>query len=213
MNAVDFIIKDIQKSKIGPMSQCLLAITLFFSSLGLGFFLRDDNGNGLQMSSMVSALIGYALLLVTLKKIQQHKLSVLLVFMIFILSAFTAFTDTRTIYSSSEIFWHEGFRCFTKGVISTSLTGIALSFFAFTVSSWPNRTQRLALSYVSGLSGALMLEIHCDSSSWGHLLFGHHSQGLLAGIFIFVLLESLFIWKIRGSIPSIRKMRNINRLG
>lgn len=214
MNALDFILSDVKKKRLSPMAFSGLALLVLVGSLVLGFLWRDDGAAGLRAGSFIAAITGFVLTLVLLRLSLQgdffsKKILAALVVLSFgaiILSIQTALLNPATVYASSESFWSETWKCFFKGMVSTTVVGTVIAYFAFRFTSWPTRRGRILLCLCSALSGALMLEIHCDSASLAHVSFGHLMQGVVTSAMIFCAMTIPFFWKFKG-------VQNSHKLG
>ena len=214
MNTIDFIQNDIKKkTQSSPWAYRILFAVLFLASPIYGFVSRDDGGNALRLQSLFSALAGFVILLFVVKNLLRGEffvnktLGIVLMSVVLILAIQTAllYPDTDSVTSQVS--------CFFKGCSSTIIAGLALSFFAFKFAAWPTRAHRLLLATASGLAGALMLEIHCDSASMGHVFFGHVSQGIFSGLIIYALMEGLFMLKLKQTFSALGKIKNIQKIG
>lgn len=196
MNAVDFIKSDISKKTTTPFSyHLILYFFVFIFSLVYGYVSRDDLGATLRLNSLIASLLGFFVLIFALRKPRMWILALVLVLSI----------QTAILNPTGFSGWHGTLGCFLKGCLTTMIVGILLAGFAFKYSAWPNRGQRILLALSAGLSGSLMLEIHCDSSFLGHVLVGHVLQGVASGLVIFGIMELMFIQGVKKAFPHIEQ--------
>lgn len=201
MNAVDFIKSDMGKKSSTPFTHHLiLYFFIFIFSLVYGYVSRDDHGATLRLSSVIAGVAGFIVLVFSLRKPKLWILGV----------GFLLSIQTAILNSSPSSLWDGTLACFLKGCLTTIIVGLILAGFTFRFASWPVRRERMMLALSAGLSGALMLEIHCDSAFMGHVLVGHVLQGLVSGLVVFGILEIVFIKSVKASFPNID---NIQKLG
>ena len=120
----------------------------------------------------------------------------------------------RTTFASPEEFRTATTACFAKGALATIVTGAWLGILAFAFSPWPSRRWRAIVAFGAGVSGAVMLGFHCDSSDWNHVLLGHLGQGVAMGAGLFIIFEGVFQLGLKSRLPELMaKVRNPRRIG
>jgi hypothetical protein len=202
----------------------VLALVVLAIPVGLGILLRDGYEGVLAARTFIPNLSGALLLFfVAVFALRSHRSSQRALYLGYLgifLSVFLATDriffpiDARTSYFSSDAFWAENSRCFTKGGVTTAITGLWLSFCVFVASSWPSRRWRFLFSAAAGASGVVMLGFHCDSSSVGHVLISHLGQGLVLGALVFVLQQGLFRLGLKRAFPALSsRLKDLHRVG
>ena len=223
MEVIQFIQNDIQRSsQQSAWKRNLLLFGVFLLPVALGILLREGLDGVFDTRTFIPNLLAILSLTFSvsfLVRKNQPKtdfkwaMGGLLLALYFATDRMIFPPGDRTVYSSSESFWHECFRCMGKGGATTALVGVWLAVFAFTISSWPSRRWRGFLSMSAGIGGVIMLGFHCDSSSIEHVLVAHVGQGVLVGAFLFLAQEVFFYLRLKQAFPklagSIQKFRKI----
>jgi hypothetical protein len=223
VEVTQFIEDDIKRaSHRSPWLRVLLGAGVFLFPVTLGVFLRDridgvfDPHTFVPNTLAILALVFSASFLVRKANPKSDfKWGMLGLLMALYFATDRIYSaDIRTEYASSESFWRESFHCFTKGGLTTLVMGLWLAFFAFTISAWPSRRWRGFLSVAAGVSGAIMLGFHCDSSSVAHVLVAHVGQGIVFGVVLFLAQEVYFYSGLKRAIPGLAgKIRKFHKLG
>jgi len=225
MDVIKFIEKDVERGKRRSwliMIALLLATALF--PVLFGIFLRDDLNGVFEARIFIPNLMAAILLgLFPLFYARRNQISKWVFPLIALTLGFSLFLAIdriffppaiRTVYASDESFRHETLLCFRKGAFSASVMGIWLCYFAFMISSWPSRRYRFLLSAVAGISSAVMLGFHCDSSSVSHVLVGHIAPGIVMGLMVYFAQEMVFVRGIRKAFPGLSdKIARIRKIG
>jgi len=214
VEVTQFIEDDIKRaSNHSPRIRILVGAGVFLFPVALGIFLRDrtdgvfDPRTFVPNTLAILALVFSASFLVRKANPKSDfKWGMLGLLMALYFATDRIYSaEVRTEYASSESFWRESLHCFTKGGLTTLVMGLWLAFFAFTISAWPSRRWRAFLSVASGVSGAIMLGFHCDSSSVAHVLVAHVGQGIVFGVVLFLAQEAYFYWGLKRAVPGLSK--------
>lgn len=209
MNAIDFIENDVRRATRGKVFRLALGAGIFAVPVLLGIGLR----NGLEgvfnprifFPNLLASALLFSVPLFYERRSTKKNLGWILLGLI--VSLFLATERVffpvfeRTSYASNSEFWYESAKCFYKGGMTTLASGALFILLAFGVSSWPSRSWRILLSIAAGISGAVMLGFHCDSSSAAHVLAGHLGPGILFGLILFGIQEILFISGLKRALP------------
>jgi hypothetical protein len=224
MDAIKWIKSDLERPRnYGQGMRTLFLIIILILPACLGIALRDGLSGVFVPRVFIPNIIAATALALAFRAAYKNNFnsrqSFIFGFVLLILCGFLANgraffpVGERTVYHSTSLFWSENLGCFTKGGIMTLVMGIYLSAISFVTSSWPNRRWRAYLAAVSGMSGMIMLGFHCDSSSLGHVFFGHFGQGLILGVVVFLLQEILFRLQVRRALPDLmKKIKNGGKL-
>jgi hypothetical protein len=225
MDAIAFIEKDMKRGQKKSATALFLfsIVTVLFPAV-FGVLLRDgyeDVFNSRTFVPNTAAAILLFLFPFFYDRRNQFKSRVFRLVLFCLLFALFLATDrvyfppaARTVYLSNEDFWHESWKCFAKGAFTIALMGIFLSYFVFGVSSWPSRRWRILAALTSGVSRAVMLGFHCDSSSFSHVLVGHMGPGFVVGSFVFGLQEVIFFMSLKKIFPKLaERISNFTKIG
>jgi hypothetical protein len=214
MKAIQFIQQDLKRgTRLRPPLLLLVGVaTLAFPIVsGIGF--RQDYVGVFDLRILIPNLLGALLLGLSVMAIFQTRFrsgktfnlaAFALGLGLLLASERVIFpAGDRTFYASPLVFWNETVRCFAKGILEGLLMGLALSFSVFRFSSWPSRRWRALIAFAVGVSGAVMLGFHCDSSSASHVFIGHVGQGLVTGLGAYFFQSRLFSTKVRNLFPKL----------
>ena len=193
MDVIGFIEKDLGRARSkSPLSRVLLGTVVFALPVALGILMREDLIGVLDartlLPNLIAALLTAVVFLLSFRRNLASGRALRLAGLGLCLASGLAVervffpSGLRTTYPSSDVFWHENLRCFTKGGSTTLITGAWLMGCAFLASAWPSRRWRAIFAVLAGVSGAVMLGFHCDSSSAGHVLIAHLGQGVVLGL-------------------------------
>ncbi len=221
MDALDFVKKDMAKNSRRPRWLTgIFAGGVFLLPVLMGIFLKQDLKGVFTARTLIpnvaAALFLVLAALTILKRGSRARgLYTLLGAALLLATERVVFPlEPRTVYETLQIFWAETAKCFAKGSLATTATGIWMVFFAFTISAWPTRTSRILISFLTGVSGVIMLGFHCDSSAPTHVLVGHLGPGVVLGIVIFLIQEVIFRSALKKNFPGLRnKVGHFSRIG
>jgi hypothetical protein len=224
MEVIQFIQKDVQRSsQQSSWKRNILLVGVFLIPSALGILLRDRIDGVFNTQTFIPNVLAILALTFSVSFLIQKsqpktdfKLGIggLLLALYFATDRIIFPTGARTVYDSSETFWHEAFRCMGKGSATTALVGLWLMIFAFTISSWPSRRWRVFLSVAAGIGGTIMLGFHCDSSSVEHVLVAHVGQGVLVGAVLFLAQEVFFYMRLKQAFPKLsERIQKLHKIG
>jgi hypothetical protein len=224
MEVIQFIQNDVQRSsQQSAWKRSLLLFGVFAAPVALGILLRDSMNGVFDTRTFIPNLLAILSLTFSvsflIRKAQpktdfKWAMGGLLLALYFATDRMIFPPGDRTVYSSSESFWHECFRCMGKGSATTALVGVWLAVFAFTISSWPSRRWRGFLSMSAGVGGVIMLGFHCDSSSIEHVLVAHVGQGFLVGALLFMAQEVFFYLRLKQAFPALsERIKRLSKIG
>ena len=217
MDAIQFIEQDLKR---GKKHETLLQIVVLSAALlfpvALGIGLRRHYAGALEPRVFIPNLVATFLLGGGLLWMFRSRFSSARIFywamLAFALGLILATervffpVGERTFYASSDVFWGETGGCFLKGAVESLVLGAALSFISFKYSAWPSRRWRALISVAIGVSGAVMLGFHCDSSSPEHVLIGHVGQGVFTGLIAFFFQNRIFASKMKTLFPTLKRL-------
>lgn len=214
MDALQFIQSDIKRGKRKTWIYALLALVTFLLPIAFGIGLRDDYGGVFDLRVLIPNLTACLLLAFGAFLVFKSRFSSSRIFnwtlialgigLILATERVLFPAGPRTTYASAFIFWEESGRCFFKGALEGIVLGGCLSLFALFFSSWPAHRWRVLISVTAGVSGAIMLGFHCDSSSPFHVLIGHIGQGVFAGFCALFFQNRIFTSKMKNLFPNIK---------
>jgi hypothetical protein len=229
MDALKFIEDDIQRSNrggLGALHWIALMAASFPVIVGLG--LRESFGGAFEprefIPHIIAALILGEVIWLSLGSGFSSKLAYRTAWAALVLVGLLACAklfyplifpgEVRTSYLSSHVFWIESMHCFSKGSLTAAFFGAGVIGAVMGLCPLPMRRWRVLLSVIVGISGAVMLGFHCDSSSWGHVLVGHLGPGVLLGVVTGFFQEYLFRRRIQTHFSAlIQKLRNPSQIG
>ena len=195
-SVIDFIVNDVQKSKLDSKRSLQIALVLPSLSLVLALLLRPDqlgyDSHFFWLFAMCHLLLVGITSMIFLRFFSSRIWSITSIaaaVALLFLSLRPGTFGFEYRFANPGEFWSESTRCFAYGLITIVSTSVCLYFF-LSRSQLPQKKLVYFLGAAPGLCGLAMLNIHCISDHVGHIGLSHWLPGLLA----FPLL--LKLWRI-----------------
>lgn len=219
LDSYSFIVEDLKKSKNAKRLRNLLGVLLSALAIALGLLLRPDE-LGLSEPLYWAFVVPLVLILLSLPSLLGHdsagsetrwRLFWGLLGVAIFLSSRPGQFAFEYVYASETEFWKETYNCFLNGIISSvAATGLILLFLKYL--PVPSERWIRALSFLPGVVGIVMLNVHCPTGDLRHIGLAHWVPGLGLFLPVYFLVRLLLLRKLSFLSATNLKTESLHKL-